>query len=203
MAWAIEAGLKAQRLDRLVVSSDDAQVLQIAAGYGSHLPLRRPDELCTDTALAIEYVKHALAELESRGEGPYDAIAILQPSSPLTLPADIDATVALLDESGADSAVSVMQIEFMIHPLKMKTMSGDRLEPFLQDEGGRMANHQLPPVFVRNGCVYASRRAVIEAGKILGDDCRGHVMPRERSVDINDEADLLYAQFLVSRMAMT
>jgi CMP-N,N'-diacetyllegionaminic acid synthase len=64
-----------------------------------------------------------------------------------------------------------------------------------------MASHQLPPVFVRNGCVYATRRASIEGGQVIGDDCRGFVMPRERSVDINDESDLLYAQFLVSRMA--
>jgi CMP-N,N'-diacetyllegionaminic acid synthase len=201
VAWAIEAGLKAQRLDRLVVSSDDPEVLDIAARHGLHLPLRRPDELCTDTALAIEYVKHALTTLESNGEAHFDVVCILQPSSPFTLPEDIDGTLRLLEESGADSAVSVMQLDFMIHPAKLKTMDGDRLLPYLEQEEGRMASHQLPPVFVRNGCVYATRRASIEGGQVIGDDCRGFVMPRERSVDINDESDLLYAQFLVSRMA--
>lgn len=201
VAWAIEAGLAASRLNRLIVSSDDAEVLQIAAGYGSHLPLRRPDELCTDTALAIEYVQHALAELEARGEGPFDAIAILQPSSPFTLASDIDSTLALLETSGADSAVSVMQLDFMVHPTKLKKLEGDRLLPFFEEESGRMANHQLPAVFVRNGCVYATRRASIDAGKVIGDDCRAYVMPRERSADINDEADMLYAEFLVAQQS--
>ena len=63
-----------------------------------------------------------------------------------------------------------------------------------------MASHQLPPVYVRNGAVYATRRAVLERGDILGPDCRAHVMPRERSIDINDPLDLAFAEFLLSRM---
>jgi CMP-N,N'-diacetyllegionaminic acid synthase len=180
------------------VSSDDPEVLAIAANYDSRLPLVRPAELATDTSLAIEFVQHALATLEAAGEGPYDAIAIIQPSSPLTTAEDIDATLELLATSGADSAVSVAKLDFMVHPYKMKVMEGDRLMPFLKEEEGRMAAHQLPTIYVRNGCVYSSRRAVIEKGKVIGDDCRGYVMPRERSVDINDEADLRYAEFLLS-----
>lgn len=199
MAWVIEAARAARRIDRLVVSSDDPEVLAIAGGYDEHLPLPRPAELATDEAVAIEYVRHALAVLEGRGEGPFDAVAILQPSSPLTLPSDIDITIELLETSGADSAVSVMKLDFMIHPVKMKTLDGDRLLPYLEEEGGRMAARELPTIYVRNGCIYATRRATIEQGQVIGADCRAHVMPRERSVDINDEADLLYAQFLVSR----
>lgn len=200
VAWAIEAARAAQRLDRLVVSSDDPEVLAIAAGYDRRLPLERPAELSTDESLAIEYVRHALAVLEARGEGPFDAVAILQPSSPLALPEDVDATIDLLESSGADSAVSVMKLDFMMHPVKMKTLDGNRLLPFLEEEGGRMAARELPTIYVRNGCVYVTRRASIEQGQVIGADCRAYVMPRERSVDINDEADLLFAQFLVSRL---
>lgn len=203
VAWTIEAGLGARRLDRLIVTSDDPEVLEIAGRYDSRLPLVRPAALATDQALAIEYVRHALDELESRGEGPFEAIAILQPSSPFTSSEDVDATIALCDSTGADSAVSVMKLDFMVHPFKMKVMEADRLLPFLEDEKGRMAAHQLPTIFVRNGCVYVTRRSSIEKNQVIGDDCRGYVMPRERSVDINDEADLLYAEFLLSRQAPT
>lgn len=203
VAWTIEAALAAHTLDRLVVSSDDPEVLGIAARYDARLPLERPAELATDESLAIEYVHHAIRTLEAAGDGPYDAVAIIQPSSPFTQSADIDATVNLLATSGADSAVSVAKVDFMVHPFKLKTMDGDRLLPFLEAESGRMAAHQLPVIFARNGCVYVTRRAALEAGQVIGDDCRGHVMPRERSVDINDEIDLHYAEFLMSRSSST
>jgi CMP-N-acetylneuraminic acid synthetase len=199
VAWIIEAARDARRLDRLVVSSDDREVLDLARRYDPRLVLARPDKFSGDESPAIDYVRHALAELEGSGQGPFDAIVILQPSSPFTLPSDIDATVDLLASSGADSAVSVMRIDHAIHPFKMKILDGNRLLPYLQDERGRMAAHELPEIYVRNCSVYASRRNVVERGQVIADDCRGHVMPRERSLDINEELDLLFAEFILSR----
>jgi CMP-N,N'-diacetyllegionaminic acid synthase len=163
------------------------------------LPLKRPPEFAADDSPAIDYVRHALAVLEQNQERRFDVVVILQATSPFTLPADIDGTIDLLRASGADTAVSVMRVDHAVHPVKLKTMSGDRLLPFLEEERGRMAAADLPEVFVRNCSVYATRRAVIESGRIIGDDCRGYVMPRERSVDINEPLDLELAEFLLSR----
>lgn len=201
VAWSIEAARQARKLTRVVVSSDDPEVLDIAASYDSRLPLARPSELAGDTSLAIEFVKHAFATLESQGEGPFDAVVIIQPSSPLTLAEDIDGTIELLATTGAESAVSVMQLDHAIHPSKLKLLEGDRLVPYLVDERGRMAAHELPTIYVRNCSVYVTRRDVIERGQILGDDCRGYVMPRERSLDINEELDLDFAEFLLTKRA--
>lgn len=197
VCWVIEAALKANSLTRLVVSSDDDEVLTLVRRYRTDLPLLRPAELATDTSPAIDYVRHALSSLEGAGEGPFDAVVILQPSSPLTLPEDMDGTVQLLERSGADTAVSVVKLDHAIHPYKLKILQGDKLLPFLQEEGGRMAAHELPELHVRNCAVYATRRRVIAAGQIIGPDCRGYIMPRERSVDINDELDFRFAQFLL------
>ena len=204
VARAIEAARAATRIDRLVVSSDSDEILAIAASYDPALALRRPAELSTDTALAIEYVRHALAEVAApdaeAADGDsapgFDAVAIIQPSSPFTLAGDIDATIALLERTGADSAVTVVQIDQVIHPFKLKTLDGDRLLPYLEPEKGRMAAHEIPAIYARNGSVYVSRRATIEAGDLLGNDSRAVVMPRERSVDINDPLDLRFAEFL-------
>jgi CMP-N-acetylneuraminic acid synthetase len=193
VAWAIEAATAA-RLDRVVVSSDDDEVLAIAGRFDPRLPLRRPAELATDTSPAVDYVRHALEAC-----GDHDAVVIVQPSSPLTLPADIDATVELLERSGADTAVTVMELDHAIHPIKLKVLSGDRLLPYLEEERGRMAAHELPKLYVRNCSVYATRASVVAAGAIIGADCRAVVMPRERSIDINDELDFSFAEFLVSR----
>jgi CMP-N,N'-diacetyllegionaminic acid synthase len=199
VAHSIEAIRSARRVNRIVVSSDDQEVLEIASGFDPGFPLRRPAELATDTALAIDFVRHALKTLEDAGEGPFDAVVIVQPSSPLTQAGDIDRTIELLESTAADSAVSVMELDHAIHPAKLKRMEGDRLLPYLVDEKGQMAAHQLPRLFVRNCSVYAVRRSTIERGEIIGTDSRGYVMPRQRSIDINDELDWEFVQFLAAR----
>jgi CMP-N,N'-diacetyllegionaminic acid synthase len=196
--WAIEAACASACLDRIVVSSDDEAILNEALRFDRSLPLPRPSHLSSDTSLAIEYVQHALQQLESNGDR-FDCIAIVQPSSPLTVPGDIDATVDLLDRSGADSAVSVVKLDHATHPLKLKCLNEGRLIPYLEPENGRMAAHELPELYVRNGSVYASRRHVIECDQVIGVDCRAYVMPRERSIDINDTFDLAFAEFLIER----
>lgn len=200
VVWSIECGRAARSLDRLVVSSDDPEVLAIASRYDPGLPLRRPAQISADTSPAIEYVRHALAALEAGAHADrFEVVVILQPSSPLTQPGDVDATVDLLRRTGADSAVTVMELDHAIHPVKLKVLEGDRLRPYLEEERGRMAAHELPRLYVRNCAVYASRRHVVDGGEVIGPDCRGLVMPRERSLDINGPLDLAFAEFLLAR----
>lgn len=199
VGWAIEVALGSRWLDHVVVSSDDPEALDIARGYPEVVALERPSELASDTAPAIAYVEHALSELEARGEGPFETVVILQPSSPLTLPEDVDSTLELLAASGAESAVTVVKLDHAVHPAKLKRLDGDRLIPYLEEERGRMAEHELPEVYVRNCAVYATRRAAIDRGSIVTGDCRAHVMPRQRSIDINDATDFAFAEFLLAR----
>lgn len=198
--WALEAILGSRRVTTVVLSSDDPGILSLVGTSGRVVPLLRPPELATDEAPAIGYVQHALRVLEDGRRPPFEAVAIVQPSSPLTLAEDVDGTVALLESSGADSAVTVVRLDHAVHPVKLKRLEGDRLVPFLEEERGRMASHELPALFVRNCSVYATRRRVVDGGQILGPDCRGYVMPAERSVDINTEMDLLFAEFLLDRL---
>jgi CMP-N-acetylneuraminic acid synthetase len=203
VARAIECALAAQEvgvLDAVAVSSDDVDVLAIARSYPHVIVIERPASLAADTSPAIDYVKHALAVVErDNGSAKYDAVVILQPSSPLTIAADVKGTVDALVASGAPSAASVMKLDHAIHPAKLKRLIGDKLVPYLEEERGRMAAHELPELYVRNCAVYAALRATVDAGKVVDDDCRAYVMPRARSVDINDEMDFAFAQFLVEQ----
>jgi len=192
----LETALAARRLAKVIVTSDDERVLDLARVLGGSLVLRRPDDLATADSPPIAYVRHALRAAEESGEAPFEAVVILQPSSPLTLPEDVDATVDLLERTGADTAVTVVRLAHDLHPAKLKVLQGDRLLPYLETEGGRMAASELPPVYVRNGSVYATRRRVLDAGAIIGEDCRGLEMPRLRSVDINDSFDFAFAEWL-------
>jgi len=95
--------------------------------------------------------------------------------------------------------VTVQQVEHALHPSKLKRLAGDRLMPYFEDEAGKTAEHELAKVYVRNGSVYVSARRTLEQRSILGNDSRACVMPRDRSLDINDETDFAFAEFLLAR----
>lgn len=197
ITFMIEAALESKYLDTLVVNSDDKDILEIAANYPKVKPIERPASIAGDKAKAIEYVFQTLEKLEEDDELKYEVVVILQPTSPLTTSADIDGTIQLLLETKADSAVSVMQLDHATHPVKMKTMQGNKLLPYLEEEAGRMAAHELPELFVRNCSVYASAiKTITQQKDIIGKDSRGYIMPLERSIDINEMIDFEFAEFL-------
>lgn len=196
--WMLEAAQKAKEIDRLVVSSDGEEILAMARSYDQRFALNRPAELAEDSSPTIDCVLHALQTLEQQKEGPFDIVVVLQPTSPLTLPLDIDHTIQHLKKTKADTVVSVVELDHWVHPAKLKMMKEDRLLPYLEAENGRMSYQELPRIFVRNGAVYASWRDVIEQKTVIGKDCRGLIMPRERSVDINELLDIQFAEFLIS-----
>ncbi|MEM9544444.1 MAG: acylneuraminate cytidylyltransferase family protein [Bacteroidota bacterium] len=193
--YAIEASLHSKETDTIVVSSDDEDILSIGREYPSVICLRRPEEISGDKALAITYVHHALEQLSES----FDLVVIVQPTSPFTLGSDIDSTIRLLDNKRADSSVSVMQLDHAIHPLKLKIKKDNELFPYLEEEKGRMAAHELSELYARNGSVYVSRITNIHEGKIIGDVCLGYEMPRERSLDINDKLDFEFAEYLINK----
>jgi len=199
VAWGIESALGAKRLDQIVVTSDDNDILKIAESYPLIYPIKRPSEISGDKSPAIDYIKHALQILEKNDEKKYKIIVILQPTSPLTISEDIDGTIELLEKSNADTAVSVVRLDHAIQPSKLKIMKDSRIYPYIEEENGRMAAHELPEIFIRNCSVYASNRYVIDQDIIIGNDCRGYIMPRERSIDINDEFDFQLAEFLINK----
>jgi CMP-N,N'-diacetyllegionaminic acid synthase len=192
---ALETALAAGCFDLIVLSSEDEEIRAEARGLDV-LALRRPAELAADTVLVRDVALHALREAEDRS-GRFDAVAILQCTSPFTAPEDVVGTVALLERTGAGSVVTVTRVEAAHHPLKLKRLEGDRLLPYLEDD--RLTpSHELPPLWVRNGSVYAFRRDVVERG-LEADDVRGYEMPTERSFDIDTERDVAFAEFLVER----
>jgi N-acylneuraminate cytidylyltransferase len=103
----------------------------------------------------------------------------------------------LLEESGAESVVSVARVDAALHPLKLKLLREDgRLDPYLADDA-LTPSHELPPLWTRNGSIYASRREVLDRGLLVSDaDVRGYEMPPERSYDVDTARDLAFARFL-------
>src|SRR5687767_5058839 len=148
LAWTIDAARAARSIDRTILSSDDEAIIAAARGCGCEVPFRRPAELATDTATAVDVVLHALDNVSE-----YDVVVLLQPTSPLRTAADIDAACAQLAASGAPSCVSVCMAEQS--PYWMYRLNGSRrLEPLLEAPTGATRRQDLPPVYVLNGAIY-------------------------------------------------
>jgi CMP-N-acetylneuraminic acid synthetase len=194
---ALDTAVACPSLAQVVLSSDSIAILAEAEGVDGVRAISRPAEVASDTARAYDVVLHALAECEESGPR-FDVVAILQCTSPFTEPEDVTGAIDLLVRSGAGSAVSVAPAEHGMHPLKMKRMEGDRLLPLFEDNK-LTPTHELPDIWARNGSLYLATRETIDGGDLISDDVVGYRMPRDRSIDIDDDLDLAFAEFLLNR----
>jgi CMP-N-acetylneuraminic acid synthetase len=191
IAWTIEAGLAAPGVDAVVVSTEDEEIAAVSREWGAQVPFMRPPELAADETPGIAPVLHAIDQLPA-----YDAVLLLQPTSPLRSVADIHGILALADESGAPAVVSVCESED--HPNWMYRLdAGARLAPLLPAPAAAR-RQDLPPVYALNGAMYFARTAWLrEARGFLGDETRGYAMPADRSVDIDTPLDWRVAEMLL------
>jgi CMP-N-acetylneuraminic acid synthetase len=196
---ALETVLASGAFETVALSSEDEEILAEADGLDRVALVRRPAELATAAARAYDVVVHALEALEA-GDRRFDAVGLVQCTSPFTAPEDLTGAVAMMERTGADSVVSVVEVETSLHPIKLKRMEGDRLIPFLEDDR-MLPSHELPELWRRNGSIYLSRREVIDRGELVAADALGFRMPPERSHDIDTPTDLALAELLLGRKA--
>jgi N-acylneuraminate cytidylyltransferase len=192
---AVEAGQGAATVDRVVLSSDDPEIIQAAILAGCDVPFLRPAGLASDQARSIDVVRHALKTLP---EG-YDLVVLLQPTSPLRNARDVEAALELCVRYGAPACVSVCAADkppFWMHGLDERL----RLQPILPEYQRASRRQDLPRAFAVNGAVYVACTDWIRAqDSFIGPGTIGYVMPRERSIDIDDELDLVIAEALARR----
>ena len=199
IAYTIEAAQGSQRLTYFVVSSEDPEIIEVAKKYGASVPFVRPAELATDDAPTLPVVQHAVLEIERQQRVTFDYVVLLQPTTPLRLPEDIDRALDRLVATGADSVISVCDVG-AYHPARMRQIIDDQLVELPTREPKEMLRRQdLPPVYIRNGAIYAVRREVLmERNSMVGKVCRPYIMPEERSVNVDGRLDLLIAEILLN-----
>lgn len=193
IAWSIESGqnlLEAGVLDRCIVSTDDQEIATIARAFGADVPFLRPGYAATDDAKALSYVLHALDALEPV-DGMYDAVMILQPTSPRRDSEAIASAVALMEKTQANSIISCYT-EAYINDLVMYDNDADgRLRPRHPDHNKGIRRQEHGPAFVRNGAVYVTRVAYLRAtGQLVCDHPVLLEMDKIDSIGIDTMDDL-------------
>jgi N-acylneuraminate cytidylyltransferase len=196
IVWTIEEARKSRHIHRLVVSSDDDEILAVAAQYGCET-LKRPAELARDDTPACDVIAHALQ---------YDPscthVVLLQPTSPLRTLEDIDGCIEACLERNAPACVSVCEVE--ISPYWMYTIDGTgRLAPLLGRDAAEYTRRQLAPkVYALNGAVYVARADWYLLHKtFVTDETIPYIMPQERSMDIDTPFQLELADCWLRRSA--
>ena len=201
IAYSIAAGLAAEHVDRVLVTTDDEEIAGVARAYGADVPFRRPRELAADDTPDLPVFLHALDWLDREEAYRPEIIVHLRPTSPLRRVTDIDAAVRLLaDHQTADAVRGVC--EPFQNPYKMWRIGGDGLmAPLLQGEMPEPYNqpHQkLPRVYWQTGYIdVIRRRTLVDLRSMTGRTLFPLILDQDSWVDIDTPAALDYADFLV------
>jgi len=193
IAWSIEAGLNSKYIDEVVLSSDDAKILDIALEYDAKT-IHRPAHLASDESSSFDAVEHLMQNYKT-----YDYIVLLQPTSPLRTSKHINEAIELLLEKKADAIVSVCENEHS--PLWSNTLpKDDSLEGFIREEVKGKRSQDLPKYFQLNGAIYIcdAKRLLEEKSFFLKDNIFAYKMQREDSIDIDEELDFKLAELLLN-----
>lgn len=189
IAWTIEAAIEADSFQEVIVSTDDDEIAECALGYGASVPFMRPKELSTDTATSIDVTLHALDFCKWA-----DSVMLLQPTSPLRTAGDIKQLMTLAVNENCESVVSMTEVES--HPwLAYHLNSNGVIQRFLPQEPVSTRRQDMPRLFCLNGAMYLSSVNSLTATKsFLNEQTKGFFMPRERSIDIDNELDWKLAE---------
>lgn len=205
IAHAIAHARAACLVDRVIVSTEDAEIAVAARTAGAEVPFLRPPELAADHVSLIPVAIHAMQTMDAAGFRA-DMVATMQPTAPLLGPERLDQAVRLMTDSGCDSVVTLFKIDHG-HPYRALRLAEDGRVEALFPEGERYLQKQdRPPFHAMTGGFFLRRRALLESwsGKdfCLGEDRRGIVVSAEEAINIDTPFDLTVARVLIEqRMA--
>jgi CMP-N-acetylneuraminic acid synthetase len=199
LAYTADAAGKARRLSRVVLSTEDPEIAEIGQRCGLEVPFLRPAELARDESPMLPVVQHALRWLEERGD-QFDAVCLLQPSSPLRRYEDIDACVTMLEDKNADAVVTVLPIPLEYNPHWAYFECRDGCIHVSTGEFAPITRRQdLPPAYYREGSVYVTRRdVVLKQNSLFGRTLLGYKVDRSRSVNLDTPEDWNRAEALLA-----
>lgn len=200
LAYTVEAARASRSLDRVILSTEDEAIAAAGRALGCEVPFLRPAELSRDNTPHLPVIQHAAEWMREQAGYRPDAVMVLQPTSPLRTAGDIDAAIALLESSGADSVLSVSEVPVHSHPsrtLRLDAAGNAVLFATGQPVRQRVNRRQdLPEAWVMNGAIYACRTEALFAAEpsLYGDAVVAYRMPAGRSISIDDLDDWAAAE---------
>lgn len=193
---AIADARAAERINRVVVSSENETIRRVARAHGAEVPFERPAELARDDATTHDVVEHALEWFEERGQ-TFDIVCAIPVTSPFRVAADIDGALGRLVKTGADSVLSVS--EYDTPPFSAVKDVDGWVRPYFEETNlwTETQSENVPTLYHPSGAVFAATiDGFRSASGFYTDDTVGYTMPQERSLDIDEPHDLRVARAL-------
>lgn len=196
IAWTIAAALASRGVDRVIVSTDDAEIAEVSKQHGAEVPFLRPAEIATDSATSLDVALHALDWLAQNGGEP-DYLLLLQPTSPLRQAGDIDGAIDLAREHNADAVLAVC--EASPHPYLARRIAPDgTLADFIELAKKPSRRQEYPDAYMLNAAIYLNRPASLRTTRMFQPPgALAYVMPLDRSLDIDTPWEMRIADLIL------
>lgn len=195
--YTIKAALESECFDTVMVSTDSEQYADISRNCGAEVPFLRSEFTSSDTAGTWDAVREVLQNYKTLGKS-FDCVAVLQPTSPLRSVEDIRGAYEMLLDNKVGNVVTVTETA---HPVQwcFPLSKGNSLADYAASAYNQMRRQDLEKHYQENGAIY-----FVKADRILEpdynlyqDDCYAYIMPRERSIDIDEKIDLLLVETII------
>ena len=195
--YTIQAA-KASNLSDLIVSTDCPKIAEIAKSFSVKVPFLRPNELSTDHAKSIDVAIHALNKMEEFESKKYDAVMLLQPTTPYRSANHINKALDIIkNKPDLNSVISVVDVEGH-HPARMKYIQNNILiDPPFCEEFENQNRQELEKMYIRNGAIYLTRKDVLLNKSFKGKKSYALLMTAESSINIDSKLDFKFAEFLL------
>ena len=191
---AVETGLSSDYIEKIFISTDDSKIADEAVRFGAICPFLRPIELASDDSPAIDTYLFTIKKLQTDFGLKIEEICILQPTSPLRLKDDVDGAIRLFRDKKADSVVSLVKVE---HPLDWcKSISSD-LRIFSNFSNANKNRQEYGQLYRPNGAVFVFKADILMKKQYYTENSFAYIMPRERSIDIDEQFDFTLAENLL------
>ncbi len=201
LSHSAQVALRCGGLSKSILSSDDPAIIAVGKEAGLEVPFTRPAELALDHTPTVAVITHAVEFMESVGER-FDAVCLLQPTSPFRTVEFLDAAIAKFIDAGTDSLVSVRRVPHEYNPHWVFEASADGTLKISTGEVNIIPRRQdLPEAYHRDGSIYLSRVSAIKRGTLYGDSIGYLESPRELYVNIDTEEDWQKAEQIFKSQA--
>tara|TARA_X000000368_G_C22938346_1_gene670925 strand:- start:160 stop:849 length:690 start_codon:yes stop_codon:yes gene_type:complete len=195
----ILTALKSNAISRVIVSTDDEEIAKISQKCGAEVPFIRPKELADDDSMVMDAYIYTLDRLRDTSEELIESFVALLPTAPLRSSNDIDNAVEIFLENEADSVLSVTEAEVPIEWYKKIDQKGT-LKNYLPEDDAVSNRQDYNIAHIPNGAIYVFRLELLrDTRQYYHDKTYAYIMPRIRSVDIDEPIDFEWAEFLIQK----
>jgi N-acylneuraminate cytidylyltransferase/CMP-N,N'-diacetyllegionaminic acid synthase len=199
--YTINAAKKSKFIDKIIVSTDDNEIAEIAKKYDAEIPFMRPKELARDDSLAIDNYIYTIDRLNKEFNYGIVEFVVLQPTSPLRTSLDIDNAIQIFEEKKTDSVISVSEA---IHPPIWSKRIDEKgiLRNYFDIRIGNKNRQEIEKVYMPNGAIFVFKFSLLkEKYSYYSDKTHPYIIPLERSIDIDSKLDFEFAEYLMKKNA--